>query len=421
MPDVVTSLPCRRPGLVARRFGEDGSYLVRNRQRGEAFRLGAEEHFLLARLDGTRTADGLRAAFAERFGEPLTEEQLQEFLHLAHERGLLQPDGTPALPTLGADTFPESAKPLQGPGVRSTGSSALLRRVAVRLLNVLVALLQRLAGLLSEAAQKLQCVRLTRLEFVPRPDDIFLVTYPRSGTTWMQMILYQLTTDGRMDFPHITEYCPWFERSQRSAGGFESRPSPRIFKSHLSYRDIPKGPCKYIYVARDGKDVAVSNYHLHRTYFRFEGTFAEFFERFLRGRIGYGSWFRHVAGWWAHRHDPNVLFLTYEELTRDLEGCLRRISAFCGFAVPPERFPGIVERCRFEFMKKHESQFDPAMEWLWELGVRLNAFLRAGRVGEGAVYLDPRQQARFDRAYRRHLGDTAFAASGGTCLPTPSR
>jgi Sulfotransferase domain len=417
MPDVATPLPCRRPEVVARPFGEDGSYLVRDRRRGEAFRVGPEEHFLLARLDGTRTADDLCAAFGEQFGEPLAEEQLQEFLHLAHERDLLQPDGASAPPALG-NTWSENLTP---PHPAQSPEAALLKQFAARLLNTVVVWLQGLAGLLSEAAQKVQWVRLTRCEFVPRPDDVFIVTYPRSGTTWMQMILYQLTTDGAMDFPHITEYCPWFERSQRSANGFESRPSPRVFKSHLPYHQIPKGPGKYIYVARDGKDVAVSNYHLHRTYFRFEGTFAEFFERFLRGRIGYGSWFRHVAGWSAHRHDPNVLFLTYEELARDLEGCLRRISAFCGFVVPPERFPGIVERCRFEFMKKHESQFDPAMEWLWELGVRLNAFLRAGRVGEGAVYLDPRQQTRFERAYRRHLGETAFAASGGTCLPTPSR
>src|SRR2546421_1613091 len=89
MPDVVTPLPCRRPELVSRPFGEEG-FLVRNRHKGESFQLGQEEHFLLAQLDGTRTAEDLCAAFAERFGEPLTPDQLQEFLDLAHERGLLQ-------------------------------------------------------------------------------------------------------------------------------------------------------------------------------------------------------------------------------------------------------------------------------------------------------------------------------------------
>jgi len=78
-------------------------------------------------------------------------------------------------------------------------------------------------------ARRIYWLRLKHFDYVPRPDDIFIVTYPRSGTTWMQMILYQLTTDGSMDFPHIAEYCPWFERSLRSARGFETRPAPRIF------------------------------------------------------------------------------------------------------------------------------------------------------------------------------------------------
>ena len=120
-------------------------------------------------------------------------------------------------------------------------------------------------------------------KFNPRPDDIFVVTYPRSGTTWMQMILYQLTTEGNMNFPHITMVCPWFERLLKDGAAFDALPSPRVFKSHLSYRKIPKGPCKYIYVARDGKDVAVSYYHFHATHIGFKGSFDEFFERFLKG------------------------------------------------------------------------------------------------------------------------------------------
>jgi hypothetical protein len=53
MPDLGTPLPCRRPELVSRPFAGNGSYLVRNRLKGESFKLGPEEHFLLARLNGT--------------------------------------------------------------------------------------------------------------------------------------------------------------------------------------------------------------------------------------------------------------------------------------------------------------------------------------------------------------------------------
>jgi len=98
MTDLANPLPCRRLELVARPFGGNGAYLVRNRLNGESFQIGTAEHFLLELLDGKGTADELRAAFAERFGEPLTQEEFEDFLQLAKERGFLQPDGTPLPP-----------------------------------------------------------------------------------------------------------------------------------------------------------------------------------------------------------------------------------------------------------------------------------------------------------------------------------
>jgi peroxiredoxin len=255
-----------------------------------------------------------------------------------------------------------------------------------------------------EPAMTVAPVRSPVEAFVPRADDIFVVTYPRSGTTWMQMILYQLTTEGGMDFPHITQVCPWFERSLKDGTAFDALPAPRVFKSHLSYRKIPKGPCRYIYVARDGKDVAVSYYHFCTTHMGYQGTFDDFFERFLKGEVPYGSWFRHVRGWYAHRDDPNLLFLRYEDLTADLPGCVRRIAAFCGLEVDPRRWPGILERCSFAFMKQHESQFDPLTAMLYERGFRANSHLRQGQAGAWGDRLSPRQVRRFDQTFTKRLG-----------------
>jgi hypothetical protein len=244
--------------------------------------------------------------------------------------------------------------------------------------------------------------------FVPRPDDIFVVTYPRSGTTWMQMILYQLTTQGEMNFPHITSVCPWFERSLKDGTAYDALPAPRVFKSHLTYRKIPKGPCKYIYVARDGKDVAVSYYHFYTTHMGFKGTFDDFFQRFLKGEVHSGSWFRHVRDWWEHRHDATVLFLHYEELTADLPRTLRKISAFCGLSITSQRWPDILERCSFAFMKQRESQFDPLTSMLYEQGFQPNSHLRQGRSGAGSKQLSPQQGQCFDKTFTERLGDTGL-------------
>jgi hypothetical protein len=414
MPGLATQLPCRRPELVSRPLGDNGSFLVRNRRAGESFTLGPQEHFLLARLDGTRSVEALRAAFAVRFGEPLTEEELEDFLHLARERGFLQGKDSGAtqssgnMPGVGWQESAGRNPHPSGPADRATIRRTAVQRFGARLLAMAAAMVQRLGHLLSGAAERIQLLNLRHFEFVPRPDDIFIVTYPRSGTTWMQMILYQLTTDGNLDFPHINEYCPWFEQSVRSAGGFEGQLSPRLFKSHLSYRQIPKGPCKYVYIARDGKDVAVSYFHFFRSHFGFRGTFDEFFDLFMRGKVKGGSWFEHVGGWWQHRDDPNVLFLRYEDLLNDLQGCVRQIIAFCDLKIDPARFPTILERCSFAFMKAHESKFDYQLGVLWEQGVVWNAFIRQGRAGAWKGTLSPQQAARFDTICRSRLGGTGL-------------
>ncbi|MCP4347096.1 MAG: sulfotransferase domain-containing protein [Desulfobacterales bacterium] len=254
---------------------------------------------------------------------------------------------------------------------------------------------------LSRLCMVVDFVRWGYLDFMPRPDDIFIVTYPRSGTTWMQMILYQLSSDGNMDFHHISQVSPWFERlisfNVMSQKDIEALPSPRIFKSHLSYKQIPKGPCRYIYVARDGKDVAVSFFHFYKSHLGFKGTFPDFFDLFMRGKVQYGSWFEHVVGWQARKNDPNVLFLKYEDLITDLEGCIRRIIEFCGFETPEDRFPEILERCSFAFMKKHESKFDHIAGMVWEKGYTQNSFFRKGQTGDGKQYFTAEQEELFGR------------------------
>src|SRR5262249_22050490 len=85
--------PARRPDLVIRPLGEHGPYVVKDPGAGAYYHLGEEEHFLLMQLDGARDPDAIRAAFAERFGQSLSDEDLQEFLDMAKERRLLQGEG----------------------------------------------------------------------------------------------------------------------------------------------------------------------------------------------------------------------------------------------------------------------------------------------------------------------------------------
>lgn len=225
--------------------------------------------------------------------------------------------------------------------------------------------------------------------YKPRPDDIFLVTYPKSGTTLMQMMLYQLTTDGEMDFPHIYCVSPWFEMELRrgAAQAMDELPSPRFFKSHLLYGRLPRNG-RFIYVARDVRDVAVSAYHHFRLVTGKKKDIREFLDDFLQEKVFLGSWFKHIESWWPHRHDSNVLFLRYEEVVADLPGTVREVARFCKIPFDEADLPRIVERCGIEFMKQHDRKFDPRHH---EMSQDAGTFIRRGGAGEGRLTFDLKQ------------------------------
>ena len=91
-PELTTPLPCRRSELVIRPLGDRGPYVVKDPGTGAYYHLGEEEHFLLMQCDGGREPDAIRAAFAERFGQSLNDEDLLEFVTVAKERRLLEGD-----------------------------------------------------------------------------------------------------------------------------------------------------------------------------------------------------------------------------------------------------------------------------------------------------------------------------------------
>ena len=257
------------------------------------------------------------------------------------------------------------------------------------------------------------------LLFVPLPGDLYLASYPRSGTTWLQMILYQLTTDGEMTFDHISEFIPFFERSLTIGQNLNTLKPPRVFKTHLRYSQLPKGAFKYIYIARDGRDVLTSYFHFHKSHMRYKGTFDTFFESFVRGRVGYGSWFQHVAEWERHAQDGNVLFLRYEDLATDLSHWLPKIAGFCGLDIPKHRYEIICERCSFAYMKQYESKFDFMSEVLWERGFKEGAFLRQGKMGSWSGEFTGSQIERFQTV--SDCGRRAAMFGGVPKIPKLSR
>ena len=183
-------------------------------------------------------------------------------------------------------------------------------------------------------------------------------------------------------------------------------PGPRVIMSHAYYNKASGGPpnttsAKYIYCARNPKDVAVSYYHHYNNKkldlganVNFDLSFEQYIDHFLEGRVTFGSWWNHVPEWWAHRHESNVLFLKYEEMSKDLVTSVRAISDFLGHKLDPQTIEKIAEACSI-----HSKKFDRAS---WSK----NKPIRKGIVGDWKNFLTPTQSSAIDERYKEAVKGT---------------
>jgi hypothetical protein len=111
----------------------------------------------------------------------------------------------------------------------------------------------------------------------------------------------------------------------------------------------------------------------------------------MDGRVQYGSWFEHVAGWHERASDPSVLIVRYEDLLSDRKTSIERIVEFLGWECDERRIDRAVIESSFDAMKRRESVFDHATALLLERGVSPESFLRAGQSGRGAGELTDAQ------------------------------
>ncbi|KAL1462158.1 hypothetical protein MTO96_043191 [Rhipicephalus appendiculatus] len=170
--------------------------------------------------------------------------------------------------------------------------------------------------------------------YKPRRGDVILVSYPKSGSNWTQFIIWNIMTGGRQpkNIVELGLMSPFLEVTGAAAAESPERTGP--IATHLPYRIFPPvDVAKYVYVARNPYDCAVSMYHFlkgltPKTYT--DVSFEKFLSLFLTGKVFYGDYFDHVLPWYEHRHQPNILFITYEQLKADTKGMVLKIAEFLG-------------------------------------------------------------------------------------------
>jgi hypothetical protein len=264
---------------------------------------------------------------------------------------------------------------------------------------------------------------LIEKEFVAKDGDVFVVTYPRSGTTWTEQMVHLLVNNGEQGEQRITDAVPWVETLPHRPNGMheflKTLPPRRLFTSHLPYQLMPprnNTTAKIVYVARNPKDVATSTYFHNQSKVGYEGTWDEHFQLFLTKDVGFGPYFDHVLPWWeASQHDKNILFLKYEDMKNDHAGNVARIASFLDLQADSQLIDKVVALSSFKSMSSGDST---NFTWVPQReGVPTH--FRKGDIGDWRNQFTEAQSQQLDELYMEKMKGTGlqFDFGDGVILP----
>ncbi|XP_077998117.1 sulfotransferase 1C4-like [Glandiceps talaboti] len=298
------------------------------------------------------------------------------------------------------------------------------------------------------------------LNFECRNDDVFIVTYPRSGTTWTIELISLILND--VDVEHnetVMQYVrtPYLEMCVKNMKRFQwfilqfsklknwlplafqryfkienveesaihaamdaveylnllPSSTPRMVKTHMQHKLFPpkafEKRSKIICVARNPKDTLVSFYHLHRCNYllgSYSGTWNEFYNLAMKKQLIYGDWFDHVLGWWKYKDKENVYFLKYEDMKKDLRGVIKKLAKFLNKDLTDDKINQIEIYCSFDNMKINPGvnmERDPSFNF------KRAEFIRKGVIGDWQNYFTVAQNTEFEELYKTKMKDSGLS------------
>lgn len=221
------------------------------------------------------------------------------------------------------------------------------------------------------------------------PDDVFLVSYSKSGNTWLRFLLGNLAYgDNPVTFADVEKRMPSIYESTDREMKRASR--PRYIKSHEPFHSRYQN---VIYIVRDPRDVAVSYYHYARKMKKIlpDSAIDRFVQDFINGHVRNpdGLWGAHVMSWLAmERSLKSFLMVRYEDLIDDPLRQLSKVAAFLNLPATPEKLNRAIELSSADRMRGLEKD-----EWKkWKLTKRSRReipFVRAAKSNQWQTVLSP--------------------------------
>ena len=238
------------------------------------------------------------------------------------------------------------------------------------------------------ARSRIRVPRVWLWHFGLKPQDAFLASYPRSGSTWLRFILFEILSGEAAGFGKIDKCIPEID-AHRGVPPILPR-GGRLIKTHEKYR---KDYTKAIFLVRDLRDVLLSNYaravECGLAPLVSKGDFDSFLLSSLAGSaFQMGSWPEHTRSWLESppAKNGNLMVVRYEDLRQNPEQALGKLLEFLGVTPDVRTIRKAIENNTLQQMRAKEDRARRAGEPSPLLGCHNSAeedgrFVRKGEVG----------------------------------------
>jgi aryl sulfotransferase len=263
-------------------------------------------------------------------------------------------------------------------------------------------------------------------DFCFRDDDIVISSYAKSGTTWMQQIVSQLLFSAEEGL-EIAQMSPWLDLrippKEVKLPVVEAQTHRRFIKTHLPVDALVfSEKAKYIYIARDGRDIVWSlyNHHLNANQAWYDAlnktpcrvgppierpcsSITQYFNDWLEND-GFPFWslWENTRTWWAIKDLPNVHIVHFANLKDDMPGEIRRIAEFIGSPIDESKWDNILQHCSFEYMKANATKSVPLGGAFWDGGAQ--TFIHKGINGRWREVLPTKDINSYEQRAAAELG-----------------
>lgn len=233
----------------------------------------------------------------------------------------------------------------------------------------------------------------------PRDSDIYLVSYPKSGNTWMRYLMaYAIWPElVDLDLVEMAAYIPSYGIKHDSEMMLNpdspcNQLKHRLIKEHAKFDgEARKNVKRAIYIVRDGRDAMVSYWHFCNQRDKTSVPFSQFIELSAQPRHSYGPWGEHVKGWLDAPLDAKLV-IRYEDLLDDTASWLKTALEFAEIEVADALIEQAVNRASFNSMKSLEKRKGFNLDQLKSV-----EFVRKGKAGSWQEAFGPGDIERFNK------------------------